>query len=127
LGLRLYRRYEELTQWDANVAKHVPELKVPTECKARNHLHTQVDPVCLQDPDFRARHAPCRTTLALAMELIEEAIRHQVPSGVVVFDAWYLAEDVVRVLARRRKEWINVLKTNHLLETASFHLRDSNG
>ena len=49
------------------------------------------------------------------------------PFGVVVFDAWYLAEDVVHVLARRRKDWISLLKTNRLLETASFHLRDAHG
>jgi hypothetical protein len=30
-------------------------------------------------------------------------------------------------LARRRKDWISLLKTNRLLETASFHLRDANG
>jgi hypothetical protein len=50
-----------------------------------------------------------------------------VPFGVVVFDAWYLAEDLIQVLARRRKEWISLLKKNRLLETASFHLRDANG
>jgi Transposase DDE domain len=50
-----------------------------------------------------------------------------VPFGVVVFDAWYLAEELVRVLARRRKDWISVLNTNRLLETASFQLRDANG
>jgi hypothetical protein len=127
LGLRLYRRYEELTQWEAALAKHVPELKIPTERKARNRLHTQVDPVLLQDPEFRARHEQFRTKIALAIELIEEAIRSRVPFGVVVFDAWYLAEDVVQVLARRRKNWISLLKTNRLLETASFHLRDANG
>jgi hypothetical protein len=44
-----------------------------------------------------------------------------------VFDAWYLAEDLVRVLARRRKDWLSLLKKNRLLETASFHLRDANG
>jgi len=44
-----------------------------------------------------------------------------------VFDAWYLAEDVVQVLARRRKNWMSLLKKNRLLETASFHLRDANG
>jgi Transposase DDE domain len=44
-----------------------------------------------------------------------------------VFDAWYLAEDLIQVLARRRKDWISVLKTNRLLETASFHLRDAHG
>jgi hypothetical protein len=50
-----------------------------------------------------------------------------VPFGVVVFDVWYLVEDVVRVLARRQKDWIRLLKKNHLLETASMHLRDANG
>jgi hypothetical protein len=127
VGLRLYRRYEELTQWPAAVAKHFPELKIPTERNARNRLHTQVDPVLLQDPEFRARHEQFRTKIALAIELVEEAIRHKVPFGVVVFDAWYLAEDLVQVLARRRKDWISLLKKNRLLETASFHLRDANG
>jgi hypothetical protein len=58
---------------------------------------------------------------------VETAIRQKVPFGVVVFDAWYLAEDLVRVLARRRKDWLSLLKKNRLLETASFHLRDANG
>jgi hypothetical protein len=127
LGLRLYRRYEELTQWAACVAKHFPDLTIPTDTKGRNRLHRQVDPVLLQDPDFRARHEQFRTKIALAIELIEEAIRHKVPFGVVVFDAWSLAEDVVRALARRRKDWISLLTKNRLLETASFLLRDANG
>ena len=127
LGLRLYRRYEELTKWEACVAKHFPDLKIPTDTKGRNRLHKQVDPILLQDPEFRARHEQFRTKIALAMELVEEAIRCKVPFGVVVFDAWYLAEDVVRVLARRRKDWISLLKKNRLLETASFQLRDANG
>jgi hypothetical protein len=127
VGLRLYRRDAELTQGEAAVAKHVPDLPIPRDKKARTRLHKQVDPVLLQDPEFRARHEQCRTKIALAIELVEEAIRHKVPFGVVVFDAWYLAEDVVQVLARRRKAWISLLKTNRLLETASLHLRDANG
>jgi DDE superfamily endonuclease len=127
LELRLYRRYEELTQWEATVAKHLPDRKIPSEKKARNRLHKQVDPLLLQDPDFRARHEQFRTKIALAIDLVEGAIRHKVPFGVVVFDAWYLAEDLVRVLARRRKDWISLLKKNRLLETASFRLRDANG
>jgi hypothetical protein len=127
LGLRLYRRYEELTQWEAALAKHFPDLPIPREKKARNRLHKQVDPVLLQDPEFRARHEQFRTKIALAIDLVEEAIRCKVPFGVVVFDAWYLAEDLVRVLTRRRKDWISLLKTNRLLETASFQLRDVNG
>ena len=127
LGLRLYRRYEELTQWEAAVAKHFPISRSRRDKKARNRLHKQVDPVLLQDPEFRARHEQFRTKIALAIDLVEEAIRRKVPFGVVVFDAWYLAEDLVRVLARRRKDWISLLKTNRLLETASFQLRDANG
>jgi hypothetical protein len=127
LGLRLYRRYEELTQWEAAVAKQFPDLKLPTDKTARNRLHKQVDPVLLQDPEFRVRHEQFRTKIALAIELVEEAIGHKVPFGVVVFDTWYLAEDLVQVLVRRRKDWISLLKKNRLLETASFHLRDANG
>jgi hypothetical protein len=63
LGLRLYRRYEELTQWAAWVAKHFPDLKIPTDAKARNRLHKQVDPVLLQDPEFRVRHEQFRTKI----------------------------------------------------------------
>jgi hypothetical protein len=109
------------------VAKHVPDLKIPTEKKARNRLHQQVDPVWLQDPEFQARHEQFRTTMALAIALVEAAIRSKGPFGVVVFDAWYLAEDVVRVLARRRQDWVSLLKPNRLLETASVQLRESNG
>jgi hypothetical protein len=109
------------------VAKHVPALKIPTETKAQNRLHKQVDPVLLQDPECRARHEQFRTKIALPIELVEEAIRGKVPCGVMGFDAWYLAEDVIQVLARRRKDWISLLKTNRLLETASLHLRDANG
>jgi hypothetical protein len=127
LDLRLYRRDEELTQWETSVAKHFPDLKIPPDKKARNRLHQQVDPVLLQDPDFRARHEQFRTKIALAIELVEAAIRRKVPFGVVVFDAWYLAEDLVQVLVRRRKDWISLLKKNRLLETASFHVRDANG
>jgi len=127
LGLRLYRRYEELTQWEACVAKHFPDLKIPPDTKGRNRWHKQVDPVLLQDPEFRVRHEQFRTKIALAIDLVEEAIRRKVPLGVVVFDACYLAEEVVRVLARRRKDWVSLLKKNRLLETASFQLRDVNG
>ncbi len=45
LGLRLYRRDEALTQWEAAVAKQVPDRTIPREQKARNRLHNQVDPV----------------------------------------------------------------------------------
>ena len=109
------------------MAQHVPELKRPTDNKARHRLHTQGDPVRRQAPEFRARPAQVQTQMALASELVEAAIRHTVPGGVVVFDAWSLAEALGRVWARRRKDWISLLQKNRRLETASFHVRDAHG
>jgi hypothetical protein len=65
--------------------------------------------------------------MALAMELVEEAMRCKVPCGVVVCDAWSLAADVVRVLARRRKDWSSRLKKQRWLATASLQRRDAHG
>jgi len=45
LALRRYRRDAELTQWEAWVAQHCPDLTIPTDNKARNRLHQQVDPM----------------------------------------------------------------------------------
>src|SRR6266508_5483348 len=127
LGLRLYRRYEELTQWEAAVVRHFPDLKIPTEKKARAQLHKEVDPVLLTDPAFAALHAQFRTKIALGIDLVETAIRRKVPFEVVLFDGWYLAEELVKVLERRRKAWVSILKKNRNLETNSFVLNDDSG
>ena len=47
--------------------------------------------------------------------------------GVVVFHSWYLAEELVRGMARRRKDWMSLLNKNSPLKTASIYLRDTNG
>lgn len=127
LDLRLYRRYEEITQWEAFVKKHFPDQEIPTQTKARARLHKALDPVLLQDPDFARLHAQFRTKIALGIDLVEMAIRHRVPFGVVLFDGWYLAEDLVKVLERRRKAWVSILKKNRNLETNSFVLKDAAG
>jgi hypothetical protein len=127
LGLRRYRRDEELTPGEAAVAKHYPALEIPTHTKARHRLHTQGDPVVLQDPDFQARPEQFRTQMARAIDRVAEAIRQHGPCGVVVFDAGYVAEDLVRVLARRRPAWLSWRNKHRWLETASLHGRDANG
>jgi DDE superfamily endonuclease len=127
LDLRLYRRYEEITQWVTFVATHFPGRLIPTKKQERARLHKEVDPVLLQDPAFVALHAQFRTKISLAIELIEAAIRHKVPFGVLLFDGWYLAEELVQVAARRHKAWISMLKKNRNLETASFVLKDAVG
>jgi SRSO17 transposase len=127
LDLRLYRRYEEATQWETFVAQHFPSREIPKAKKERTRLHKEVDPVLLQDPAFVALHQQFRTKIDLGIELIEAAIRHKVPFGVLLFDGWYLCEELVRVAERRRKAWISILKKNRNLETASFVLKDAAG
>jgi DDE superfamily endonuclease len=127
LDLRVYRRYEDVTQWETFVTKHFPDQEIPKQKKARTALHKQVDPVLLTDPEFAALHAQFQTKIALAIVLVEAAIRHKVPFGVVVFDSWYLAEELVTVLERRRKAWVSIVKKNRNIETNSFELRDAAG
>src|SRR6266508_5747067 len=127
LGLRLYRRYEELTRWETFVTMHFPEQVIPTQTKERARLHKVVDPVLLQDPNFADLHGQFRTKIALATELIEAAIRHRVPFGVLLFDSWYLSEELVTIAARRKKDWVSLLKKNRNIETASFVLKDAAG
>ncbi len=127
LELRLYRRYEEITQWETFVQKHFPDQVIPAHKKARMRLHKQVDPILLADPAFAVLHGQFRTKIALGIELLEAAIRHKVPFGVVLFDGWYLAEELITVLERRRKAWISILKKNRNLETNSFVLKDADG
>jgi len=127
LDLRLYRRYDEVTQWETFVQKHFPDREIPKRKKARNQLHKEVDPILLQDPAFLALHQQFHTKIEFAIELVEAAIAHRVPFSLVLFDSWYLAEDVLMVLRRRRKDWISILKKNRNLETNSFTLKDATG
>lgn len=127
LDLRLYRRYEEITQWEMFVHKHFPDRLIPTPKKERARLHKEVDPSLLDDPDFLALHQQFHTKIDLAIELVEAAIRHKVPFGVLLFDGWYLSEELVTVAARRKKDWVSILKRNRKVETNSFVLRDAAG
>lgn len=127
LDARLYRRYEELTQWEAFVHKHFPDQEIPRQAKARSRLHKQVDETLLQDAEFVALHEQFHTKIDLAVELVEAAIRHRVRFSLLLFDGWYLSERLVAVARRRRKDWISILKKNRNLETQSFVLRDADG
>jgi SRSO17 transposase len=127
VDLRLYRRYEEVTHWEAFVHKHFAEHEIPKKKKERTRFHKEVDPVLLQDPEFQVLHRQFRTKIELAIELVAAAIRHKLPFSVVLFDSWYLAADFVAVLRRRHKDWISILKKNRNLETNSFVLKDADG
>jgi len=127
VDLRLYRRYEAVTRWAEFVHKHFPEHALPQRKKERAQFHKAVDPVLLQDPEFQSLHQQFQTKIALAAELVAAAIEHKVPFSVVLFDSWYLAEDFIAILRRRKKDWISILKKNRNLETNSFVLKDAAG
>jgi SRSO17 transposase len=127
VDLRIYRRYEELTRWEEFVHQHFPEREIPKKKKERNALHREVDPVLLQAPEFLALHEQFRTKIELGIELIEAAIAHKLRFSVLLFDGWYLAEELIQVAKRRKKDWISILKKNRNLETNSFVLKDAAG
>ena len=127
LDLRLYRRYEELTQWEAFVHKHFPDRAIPATKQERARLHKAVDPVLLADPDFQQLDEQFRTKIDLGIELLETAIQHKVPFRVLLFDSWYLADELVSMARYHKKDWVSLLKKNRNLETNSFVLKDATG
>jgi len=127
VDLRLYRRYEEITQWEKFVLKYFPAATIPKKKKERQKLHKQVDETLLKDPEFLALHNQFRTKIDLAIDLLRSAIQHRLRFDVLLFDGWYLSEALVAEAARRHKKWISILKKNRNLETNSFQLKDATG
>jgi hypothetical protein len=127
LDLRLYRRYDELTQWEVFVHKHFPDRPIPTKKKDRTRLPKEVDPLVLEDADFQKLHQQFRTKIDLGIDLLEAAVRHKVPFSVRLFDSWYLADELVSIARYYKKDWVSLLKKNRNLETNSFVLKDTTG
>jgi len=127
VDLRLYRRYEECTQWETFVQKHFPDRPIPTTKKERARFHKVVDPLLLDHPDFQKLHQQFQTKIDLGIELLEAAIAHKVPFRVLLFDSWYLAEELVSMARYRKKDWISLLKKKRNLETNSCVLKEAAG
>jgi SRSO17 transposase len=127
VDLREYRRYEELTRWEAFIHDRFPEQVIPRDRKGRTRLHQRIDDILLEDPAFVALHEQFRTKIELAVELIQQALKRQLPFDVVLFDAWFLAPEIVALVTAAHKDWISLLKPNRNLETNSFVLRDADG
>jgi hypothetical protein len=85
VDLRVSRRYEEFTRWEAFVRKHVPDRPIPTQKKARARLHKEGDPVLLQAPDCEKLPQQFHTKIDLGIALLESAIEHKVPFRVLLF------------------------------------------
>ena len=127
VDLRQYRRYDELTQWETFVQKHFPERPIPTKRKERTALHKQVDAQLLTDRTFLALHQQFRTKIDLALALLDAAVQRKLPFSLLLFDGWYLTEEVVAAARRHKKDWISLLKKNRNLESYSFTLKDAQG
>lgn len=127
LDWRLYRRYNEFTQWEAYVEKHFPGAEIPKKSKERNKFKKQVEATLLADPEFKALHDQFQTKITLAKELVQMAVEHQVPFETVLFDSWYLAPELLTVLAAWQKNWISLLKLNRNIQTQNLSIKDDNG
>ncbi len=127
VDFRLYRRYEEFTQWETFVAKHFPDETIPRQKKARNKFRRRVEPTLLADDEFRLLHEAFQTKITLATELVANAIVNELPFATVLFDSWYLAPELLAVLKQHDKNWISILKMNRNVLISSFVLKDADG
>ena len=127
VDLRQYRRYDELTQWETFVQQHFPERPLPTKRKERAALPKQVDAQLLTDPAFLVVHQQFRTKIDLALGLLDKAVERKLPFSLLLFDGWYLTEELVLAARRHKKDWISLLKKNRNLESYSFVLKDAQG
>ena len=128
IDFRMYRTYDEVTKWPEHFAKHFPAIPIPPTSKERNKLKKKYEQQLLDvDPAFARKHHGFKTKLTLAVELINDAIRRELDVSVVLFDAWYLAPEVVEAIEQAKKAWVSILKKNRKLETQSLHIDDTDG
>jgi hypothetical protein len=74
------------------------DKKIPLDLRLYKRYHDD-------DPDFK-------TKIQLALELLRDAVTKQIPFGCVIFDAWYLSQEVTKTIAALHKFWISPLKSN---------------
>src|SRR5438128_10451130 len=79
------------------------------------------------DAEFHRLHEQLRTKIERAIELVERAIKGELPFGVVLFDGWCLAHSLIAVIEKHHLDWISVLKSRGNKETNSFVVKDSDG
>jgi SRSO17 transposase len=127
VGWRLYRRYEEFTDWTTFVEKHFPNATIPKGKKERNKFKREVEPTLLTDPEFLALHEGFQTKISLAVELVQAALEQELPFATVLFDSWYLAPELLEVLAEYDKKWISILKINRNISTNNLRILDEEG
>jgi hypothetical protein len=68
-----------------------------------------------------------RTTIDVGIELLEAAIQHKVPCRVLLFDTWYLADELVSRARYHNQDGVSWLKKNRHLATHSCVLQAAAG
>ncbi|NET62625.1 MAG: transposase, partial [Symploca sp. SIO2E6] len=127
IDYRLYRRYEEYTDWESYAKKHYPDEAIPKKKKDRAKFRRKIEPTLLTDSDFLKLHQSFATKIELSVQLVETALTNNVPFDTVLFDSWYLSKDLLAVLKKHNKNWISILKQNRVVATQSFALKDEAG
>jgi hypothetical protein len=79
------------------------------------------------DPNLQKLHQQLRTKIALGIALLAAAMQPKVPFRVLLFDSWYLAEELVSMARYRKKAWSSLLKKPRNLETNSFVRKAAGG
>jgi len=128
VAFRAYHSYDKATNWPEHFSKNFPEIKIPSESKQRNKLKKKYEEQLLnKDKEFAAKHLVFQTKIKLACELVADAIKRGLEFSVVLFDAWYLAPELVEVIELHQKAWISILKSNRKLQTNSLKIYDKAG
>jgi len=126
--LHPYRSYDEVTAWATHFRKHFPEVAIPKQSKERNKLKQHYEKRLLAaDPEFAAKHQAFETKLTLACHLVADASQRELPFSLVLFDAWYLAPEVVAEIERHHKGWSSMRKRNRKLQTQGLQINDAHG
>lgn len=125
---RTYRTYDEVTGWEEHFRRHFPEVAIPRESKQRNKLKKKYEQqLVASDTEFGAKHLAFRTKIKLACELVTDAVHRGLEFAVVLFDAWYLAPELIEVIERHHKAWISLLKSNRKVQTAGLKIYAQDG
>lgn len=128
IDFRTYLSYDDVTNWQEHMKKNFPQIKIPTQSKERNKVKKKYEAQLLEkDKEFAGKHQAFKTKIRLACQLVEDAISREIEVDVVLFDAWYLAPELIEVIEKHNKGWISILKSNRKLQTNSLKIYDENG
>lgn len=128
IEFRSYRSYDEVTNWEAHMRQNFPAVEIPRDSKERNKLKKKYEKKLLAcDAAFAVKHQAFQTKIRLAHELVDDAVARGLDFGVVLFDAWYLAPELVEIIERHKKAWISMLKSNRKAQTTGLKIYDAHG